>query len=282
LYQLSLIKRSQIITLLAEGNSIRSTSRIVGVHADTVLRVLKVVGIACEQFHNEMVVDIESDEIQCDEIWSFIYAKDKNIPLALKSKRGIGDTWTWIGMDAKTKLIISWLSGKRDTQHAKKFTRQLSRKLKKKVQLTTDGYRPYLEAVEDAFHGRIDYAQILKIYKPTKNEHGDRKFSADTCVASNKRVIVGAPNAARISTSYIERQNLTVRMCSRRFTRDTNAFSKKFNYHCYALALQFVYYNFCRIHKTLRVTPAMEARIVDDILTADDLINMAYNAAKAA
>lgn len=187
--QLSLEKRAQIVTLLAEGNSIRACSRITDTAFNTVLKMVKTIGIACEKFHNEKVINIKSDNVQCDEIWSFVHAKDKNVPKRMKYQVGFGDTYTWIAMKAKSKLVISWLSGKRDSKYATKFIRMLSRKLIGRTQLTTDGHRPYAEAIEKTFGPDINYAQILKVYKATRNEHGDRKYSADKCVASHKKVL---------------------------------------------------------------------------------------------
>jgi len=280
--ELSLKKKAEIIRILAEGNSLRACARISGTHYMTVLNLFKSVGKACQLFHEQTVLNIKAQFVQCDEIWSFVYAKDKNVPIRFKNQNGYGDIYTWIAMDAKTKLIITWLSGKRGTEEAKAFIKRLSEMLNNRFQLTTDGHKPYLEAVDESFQDLIYYAQNFKIYKAKRANRADSKFTgehsftAERCVASHKRVIHGKPNADYISTSHIERQNLTVRMSSRRFTRATNAFSKNFENHCYALALQFVYYNFCRIHKTLRVTPAMEAGLTDDIWTAEDIVKVAY------
>jgi IS1 family transposase len=219
-------------------------------------------GRACEEFHNSKVVDIVSKKVQCDEIWSFVYAKEKNKP---EDKEG-GSVWTWVGIDSDTKLVISWFVGKRDEYSATEFMQDLASRIKNKVQLTTDGLKAYLEAVEDAFHGNADYGQLVKMYKEGNNRY----------TGAIKTPVTGQPDMKYISTSHIERQNLTMRMGMRRFTRKTNGFSKKIENHCYAIALHFVYYNFCRIHQTLRVTPAMEAGLTKDIMELEDIVKLIH------
>jgi IS1 family transposase len=262
---LPLNKKVQIISLLVEGNSLRATSRIVGVSINTVTKLLVDVGKACEEFHNNTVIAVASKRIQCDEIWSFVYAKEKNLP---EDKEG-GDVYTWVGIDADSKLVVSWLVGSRSADTAQMFIGDVAYRLKNRVQLTTDGLKLYVDAVEDNFGNGIDYAQIIKLYGESQNEV---RYSPAACTGTKIKKIAGSPDEKHISTSYIERQNLTMRMSMRRFTRLTNAFSKKMENHCYAVALHFVYYNFCRIHKSLRVTPAMEAGLTKDIMEIEDIV----------
>ena len=269
---LPLSKKVQIINLLVEGNSLRATSRITGASINTVTKLLVDVGKACQQFHNENVVEVTTRRIQCDEIWSFVYAKQNNLPEEMEGNGG--DVWTWVGIDADTKLVVSWLVGSRDAESAKIFMNDVYFRLKNRVQLTTDGLFTYLDAVEDTFMGNIDFAQLIKIYG-TNTVEEDRKFSPSHCTGATKIPIIGKPDEKHISTSYIERQNLTMRMCMRRFTRLTNGFSKKIENHCYAIALHFMYYNFCRIHKTLRVTPAMESGLTKDLWEIEDIVKLA-------
>ena len=231
------------------------------------------VGRACQDFHNEKVISVASKRVQCDEIWSFVHAKEKNIPDELK-KDGIGDVWTWVGIDADSKLVVSWLVGNRDAQTAYTFMQDVAYRLKNRVQLTTDGLKSYIDAVEDGFMGQVDYAQLIKLYGNEGTADNEKRYSPADCTGTIKNVIIGKPEEKYICTSHIERQNLTMRMSMRRFTRLTNAFSKKIENHCYAIALHFVYYNFCRIHKTLRVTPAMEAGLTKDIMEIEDIVRL--------
>jgi IS1 family transposase len=270
---LPLSKKVQIISLLVEGNSLRSTTRITGCSINTVTKLLIDVGKACQDFHNERVVKVASKRVQCDEIWSFVYAKQKNVPEELKNN-GIGNVWTWVGMDADTKLAVSWLVGNRDAETAYLFMQDVADRLKNRVQLTTDGLHAYIDAVEDGFMGQVDYAQLIKLYGSSTSISDEKKYSPAECTGTIKTTIIGNPDEKHISTSYIERQNLTMRMSMRRFTRLTNGFSKKFENHCHAIALYFVHYNFCRIHKTLRVTPAMEAGLTKDIMEIEDIVRL--------
>lgn len=270
---LPLEKKVQIINLLVEGNSLRSTSRITGCSINTVTKLLVDVGKACQDFHNEKVVNVTSKRVQCDEIWSFVYAKSRNLPEEMEGNGG--DVWTWVGIDADTKLVVSWYVGKRDAQTGYDFMQDVASRLKNRVQLTTDGFKSYLDAVEDAFQGQVDYAVLKKIYGNSNIERDfEKRYSPADCTGITKKIINGNPDEEHISTSYIERQNLTMRMGMRRFTRLTNAFSKKIENHCYAIALHFVYYNFCRIHKTLRVTPAYEAGLTKDIMEIEDIVRL--------
>lgn len=271
---LPLHKRAQIIRLLVEGNSIRSTSRIVDVSTTTVLKVLKDVGAACYEFHNTHVVNVKSERVQCDEIWSFCYAKQKNVNGLMPE--GSGDVWTWTALDADTKLIISWYVGDREASSANEFMNDVAGRLSNRVQLTTDGHKAYLKAVEGAFQNDIDFAQLVKMYGGSEGTNEtERKYSPAECTGCKKTRISGEPDLDFVSTSYVERSNLTMRMGMRRFTRLTNAFSKKLENHAYAIALHFVYYNFCRVHKSLRVTPAMEAKLTKRVMTIEDICNLA-------
>ncbi len=273
--KLSTKERANIIRLLVEGNSLRSCSRIADVSINTVTKLLVDVGGACLQFHNDNVVNVNSKRIECDEIWSFVYAKEKNVEYSDKSKEdGAGDAWTWVGIDADTKLVVSFLVGNRDAASANDFMHDVAARLRNRVQLTTDGFKPYLKAVEHAFDDEIDFAQLIKIYGSPEGNVNEKRYSPAKCTGAEKKWVSGDPIPEHISTSYVERQNLTMRMAMRRFTRLTNAFSKKIENHIYANALHFVYYNFCRIHKSLRVTPAMEAKLTTKPMTIEDIANL--------
>jgi IS1 family transposase len=272
--KLPLSTRTQIINLLVEGNSLRATARITGVSRNTVDKLLVEVGQACEEFHNNHVVAVASKRIQCDEIWSFVGAKEKNTTPEMK-ENGLGDVWTWTALDADSKLIVSWYVGDRSATSANEFMQDVASRLKNRVQLTSDGYKAYLDAVEDAFSGQVDFAQLVKMYgAPTGTSTTERKYSPQECTGAKKVKQLGNPDKKHISTSHVERQNLTMRMHMRRFTRLTNAFSKKIENHCYAIALHFVYYNFAKIHTTLRVTPAMEAGLTKDIMSIEDIVKL--------
>jgi IS1 family transposase len=267
-------KRCQIINMIVEGTSLRATSRITDTSINTVTKLLVDAGKACEMFQHETVKGVRTKRVQCDEIWSFVYSKQKNVPEGMEGSAG--DVWTWVGMDADSKLVISWYVGSRDADSANDFMQDLALRLANRVQLTTDGHRPYLEAVEGAFGASIDFAQLIKLYgtEHAYDQKSEKKYSPAECIGSKKIRVTGNPNIADVSTSYIERQNLTLRMSSRRFTRLTNAFSKKVENHCYAISLHYVYYNFCRIHKTLRVTPAMEAGLTKRLWDIADIVKL--------
>lgn len=269
--RLSLEKRSRIVQLLVEGNSLRAISRIAHVSINTVTKLLVDVGKSCIKFHSETVVQIRAKRVQCDEMWSFVYSKQKNVT---ESKYGVGNVWTWIGMDADTKLVISWYANERDEEAAKFFMNDLWCRLRTRVQLTTDGYSQYVEAVADTFGSRVDFAQLVKQYSTTSTNKNGKLDRREKYVGAERRIIAGKPDKQYISTSYIERQNLTIRMHARRFARKTNAFSKKMDNHCYAIALHFVYYNFAKVHTSLRVTPAMEAKIAKKPMTFADIVNL--------
>lgn len=272
--KLSVDKRAQIIGMLVEGNSMRAVSRMANCSINTVTKLLVDVGQACWVYQHEMLRDLPCKKIQCDEIWSFCYAKEKNVPQDHKGEWGYGDVYTWTAIDADTKLVPSFLVGRRDAGFANIFIKDLASRLKNKVQLTTDGHRAYLAAVEDAFGGDIDYAMLVKTYGSPESTKDQRRYSPAECTGMDKIRVEGTPDPSHVSTSYVERQNLTMRMSMRRFTRLTNGFSKKVeNLEC-AVALHFMYYNFARVHKTLRVTPAMEAGIADHVWTLEDIIGL--------
>ncbi len=273
--KLPVSKRVQIINLLVEGMSLRATSRIADVSINTVSKLLVDVGKACESFHDATVNRVRCKRVQCDEIWSFVYSKEKNVPEEQKGN-GHGDIWTWVGIDADTKLVLSWLVGNRDSETAYQFIGDLKSRIINRVQLTTDGHAAYLEAVRDTFGSRIDYAMLIKKYGPSypQDEH-DRRYSPAPAIGFKTRRILGNPDPEHICTNHVERQNLTMRMHMRRFTRLTNAFSKKVENHAYAVALHFVYYNFVKIHKTLRVTPAMEAGVTKHLMSIEDIVAIA-------
>ena len=269
--KLPLSKRVQILHMLCEGSSMRSISRIADVSINTVSKLLADAGEACIAIHNEMVQNVEASRVQCDEIWSFCYAKKKNVAKAKAAPEGAGDVWTWTAIDADTKLIVSYLIGGRDAEYAMEFMDDLRSRLANRVQLTTDGHAVYLDAVEGAFGADVDYAQLVKIYGAAP-EGAKGRYSPAECVGAKKRRVEGNPAIEDVSTSYVERQNLTMRMSMRRFTRLTNAFSKKLENHIHALALYFVFYNFTRIHKSLKVTPAMAAGITDTLWSLEDVV----------
>lgn len=229
-------------------------------------------GIACREYHDENVRGLACKRIQVDELWGFCYAKQKNVSQEKKGQFGYGDVWTWTAVDADTKLILSYLIGGRDAGSAHDFMQDIKDRLVNRVQLTSDGHKPYLEAVENVFGGDIDYAQLVKVYG--KESGGESRYSPPVCLAAERHQVAGEPEWGHISTSYVERSNLTIRMSMRRLTRLTNAFSKKVENLKHAVALNFMYYNFCRIHKTLRVTPAMEAGVTDHVWEIEELVNL--------
>ena len=263
--KLPITKRAQILHMLVEGSSMRSITRVVGASINTVTKLLVDAGEACQEFHDRAVRDVPANRVECDEIWSFCYAKAKSVPSAIAAPSGAGDVWTWTGIDRDSKLILSWaISPGRGSEYAIELMDDLRSRLANRVQLTTDGHRAYLEAVEGAFGGDVDYAQLVKIYGPTQ-EATQGRYSPAACLGATKTPVVGNPDHDSISTSFVERHNLTTRMSLRRFTRLTNAFSKKLENHLHALALYFVYYNFCRPHKTLKGdTPAMAAGLAEE------------------
>jgi len=247
----------------------RATARLCAVNVNTVMSLLADVGLACAEYQNRVIRKVTSRRIQCDECWSFCYAKQKNVPADKQGQFGYGDVWTWVALDADTKLVVSWCVGTRGAGTAREFMRDLAGRLANRVQLTTDGHKVYLDAVENAFGSAIDYSMLVKIYG--HDPEPDTRYSPAECIGCQTVAITGRPNPRYISTSHVERQNLTMRMGMRRFTRLTNAFSKKIENHVAAVALHYLYYNFCRIHKTLRVTPAMEAGIADHVWGVEEI-----------
>jgi IS1 family transposase len=268
--KLLLAKRVQILSLLCEGASMRSISRVVDVSINTVAKMLVDAGEACAAFHDEKVRDVASKRVQVDEVWSFCAAKQKNVPSMKKPVDGAGDVWTWTALDADSKLIVQWFVGARDGYSAKLFIDDLATRLATRVQLTSDGLRAYLEAVEGVFGADVDFAQLVKLYGEAPE--AQKRYSPAECIGCRKTVVEGNPDPAHISTSYVERQNLTMRMHMRRFTRLTNAFSKKFLSHVHMVALYTVWYNWVRIHKTLRVTRAMAAGLTGNLMSMEDVV----------
>lgn len=266
--------RAQILGLLVEGMSMRAVSRVVGCSINTVTKLLEEVGFACAMYHAESVRNLQCKRVQADEIWAFCGSKEKNVALEHKGELGYGDVYTWTAMCADSKLMVSYLVGKRDAVYANILMTDVAARLANRVQLTTDGHGPYLQAVEAAFGTAIDYAMLIKIYGPG-SQTDQRRYSPSEFVSAETKVISGTPDKKQISTSFVERQNLTMRMGMRRFTRLTNGFSKKVENLEHAVALHFMHYNFCRIHKTLRVTPAMEAGISRHVWTLADIAALA-------
>lgn len=264
---LAIAERTRIVSALEEGNSIRAVSRMTGFSTNTITKLLVEMGAACLKAHDEMVRGLQCKRVQADEIWSFVGAKQKNVPDSMADEWG--DIWTWTAMAADSKLIVSYLVGSRSPRMAKQFMEDVASRIESRIQLTTDGLKMYGEAVEGAFGMDVDYAMLIKLYG---NDSFDRRYSTGECIGTQTAVLAGSPDPKHISTSFIERQNLTMRMQIRRFTRLTNAFSKKALNHEAAVALHFMHYNFCRVHKTLRVTPAMEAGIAGHVWSVEELV----------
>jgi IS1 family transposase len=269
-------RRKQVVAALVEGNSIRATCRMTGVAKNTVVKLLVDLGTACSDYQDRVMRDLPCERIQADEIWTFCGAKAKNVPAGKYDDPNYGDVWTWVAIDSDTKLVPSFRVGARDLQEAQLFMRDVAKRLRHRVQLTTDAHRPYLTAVQDAFAGDVDYAQLVKLYGSTDfgRKGGAAKYSPAVCIGSHADVISGSPDGAHISTSHVERANLTMRMGMRRFTRLTNAFSKKLQNLAAAVSLHFMHYNFCRVHQTLGTTPAVAAGVTDHVWTLDELIGL--------
>jgi|SRR5579863_9824987 len=279
--KLSNEKRTQIVAALVEGCSIRATVRMTGASKNTIAKLLVELGAACSEYLDRHLVNLPCQRVQVDEIWSFCYAKAKNVTPEITAKNPFaGDVWTWVAIDADTKLIPSWIVGPRDGVTARIFVNDLAGRLANRIQLTSDGLSVYLAAVERAFRGHVDYAQLVKIYGETSESQ--KRYSPAECVGCEQKTIVGYPAPEHVSTSFVERQNLTMRMSMRRFTRLTNAFSKKLENHVATVALHCMYYNFCRIHQTLRVTPAMEAGISNHPWEIAELIGLLDQSAQSA
>lgn len=278
--KLSRKERTLILRCLVDGSSIRATARIGGKSKNTVLKLLVDAGAVCSAIQDELFIDLPCVRLQCDEIWSFVGAKQKNVAMGAK---GVGDVWTWTAIDADTKLVPTWMVGARDGDTACAFIDDLASRLSSRVQLTTDGHKPYLKAVEGAFGDEIDYAMLIKEYGSDSDQRDPaRRYSPSHCTGTHVEVKQGDPDPEHINTSYVERQNLTMRMNMRRFTRLTNAFSKKVENHAHAIALHFFSYNLCRIHGGLRVTPAMAAGVTDRVWDLEDLIDLLEEKEEAA
>lgn len=276
--QLTTVRRVQVVKALVEGNSINGIVRMTGVAKNTVLKLLADLGSECLAFQDKSLRDLTCRRIECDEIWEFCYAKEKNVPEEHKGEFGYGDVWTWTAIDADTKLIPCWHVGGRNGADAFMFVQDLAQRLLNRVQLTTDGHKAYLNAVEGAFGSEIDYAMLIKLYGDQPKE-GQRRYSPAECVGTETNIIQGNPDRAGISTSYVERQNLTMRTSMRRFTRLTNGFSKKVENHIHAISLHFMYYNFARPHKTLSTstaprTPAMAAGVADHVWAVEEIVSL--------
>jgi IS1 family transposase len=267
--RLPLAKRAQIIQMLVEGSSLRAASRMADVSINTVTKLLVDVAESAYDFHDKVVRDVRCKRVQCDEIWCFVGAKKKNASPEQK-QQGWGDVWTWTAIDADTKLCVSYLVGGRDSGWAYDFMQDIASRVRGRIQLTTDGHKPYLEAVEGAFGIDVDFATLHKIYGVPSEEEA-RRYSPAKCIGCDMKTVIGKPDPTHVSTSYVERQNLTMRMSMRRFTRLTNAFSKKIENHAAAVALHFIHYNFARIHKTLRITPAMAAGLSDHVWSFEEI-----------
>jgi IS1 family transposase len=273
-------KRVQMLSMLCEGASMRSVSRVADVSINTVAKLLVDAGKACAEHHDKAVRGVRAKRVQCDEIWSFAHCKQKNVATAKAAPADAGDVWTWTALDADSKLIVGWLVGDRDTDAANAFMLDVAGRLAARVQLTTDAHKPYLQAVEGAFGADVDFAQLVKLYG-TAPESAKGRYSPAECIGIRKTSVEGRPDPAHVSTSYVERQNLTMRMHMRRFTRLTNAFSKKVESHAAMVAIYTVWYNFVRIHKSLRVTPAMAAGVTDRLWSMEDVVALLLDAREA-
>jgi len=274
--RLSAEKRTAVVAALVEGNSIRSTVRMTGVAKNTVTKLLVDLGTACSVYQDQVMRDLPCERLQVDEIWAFVYAKQRHVPPNKQGKAG--DVWTWVAIDSDTKLVPTYRIGSRELADARGFIEDLASRLRHRVQLTTDGHRPYLTAVLSAFGNDIDYAQLVKIYGRDTSGKPERRYSPAVCLGADARTIVGSPDPEHISTSHVERLNLTMRMSMRRYTRLTNAFSKKVENLAAAVSLHFMHYNFCRVHKTLGTTPAVAAGLTDHVWTLRELIGLLEDA----
>ena len=268
--KLSTVKREQILGMMVEGVSIRAIARMTNASKNTIVKLLADAGSACLEYLDRTLRNLNCQRLQVDEIWSFVHSKQKNVPEDKRGEFGYGDVWAWTAIDADSKLIVSWYLGRRDADAAYVFMSDLASRLTNRVQLTTDGHHAYLSAVDAAFDRNIDYAQLVKIYGTAPE--AEKRHSPPICLGADKTEIRGRPDPEHISTSYVERQNLSMRMGMRRFTRLTNAFSKKLANHMHALSIYFMHYNFVRIHQTLRCTPAMQAGMTDRLWDLSDIV----------
>ncbi len=265
-------KRAQALQMMAEGISLRAITRLTGISRTTLIKLLEDAGKAFSEYQDRVLVNLPCKRIQVDEAWAFCYAKQKNVPTAKAAPEGAGDIWTWVGLDADTKLVASWHVGSRDSEAAMTFMGDLAPRLASRVQLTSDGHKAYLEAVEGAFGSDIDYAMLVKVYGAAPE--GQRRYSPAICTGAHKHRVKGNPDSKNVSTSFVERQNLNIRMGNRRMTRLTNAFSKKAENHTHMMAIYFMHYNFIRIHQTLKVTPAMEAGVTSKLWEMSDMLKV--------
>jgi IS1 family transposase len=266
-------ERANILKMICEGMGINAACRVTGASKNTVLKLLTDVGNASAEYLDKNIIGLNSKRVECDEVWSFCYAKQKNVATAKDAPEGAGDVWTWTALDADTKLIVSYLVGGRDAEYALAFMDDLHSRIVTRAQLTTDGHKAYLLAVEEAFGGDVDYAQLVKMFGNTP-ENMKGKYSPAECTGIKKTVISGDPDMKNVSTSYVERSNLTMRMHNRRFTRLTNGFSKKLKNHLHAISLFVINYNYCKIHKSLRITPAMAAGLTDHVWELEEVISL--------
>lgn len=269
-------KRTQIISMLVEGVGINAACRITGVSKNAVLRLLAHVGSACAAYQDRVLRNLNCKRIEADETWSFVGMKQKNVPKELQGTLGFGDAYVWVALDSDSKLIPCWHVGTRGAESAYEFIHDLASRLANRIQLTTDGHKAYVLAVEDAFGADIDFAQLVKMYGSLGHSKDEaRRYSPAECTGIRKERVTGNPDMRKVSTSYVERQNLTMRMNMRRFTRLTNAFSRKLENHMHAISLNFMVYNFCKVHSTTRVSPAMAAGVDDHLWSIEEVIEMA-------
>jgi IS1 family transposase len=265
-------QRAQALQMMAEGISLRAITRLIGISRTTLIKLLEDAGEAFSEYQDRTLMNLACKRIQVDEAWAFCYAKQKNVPTAKAAPEGAGDIWTWVGLDAQSKLAVSWYVGGRDSEAAMIFMDDLAKRLANRVQLTSDGHKAYLEAVEGAFGSDIDYAMLVKVYGPALE--GQRRYSPAECIGAVKHRVEGNPDPKHVSTSFSERQNLSMRMGNRRMTRLTNAFSKKAENHAHMMAIYFMHYNFVRIDQTLKITPAMAAGVTPKLWEMADLVKV--------
>lgn len=270
--RLSTEKRAQIVSMMSEGNSLRAITRMTGVSINTVSKLLVDLGNACAEFHNKNVRKVPAKRIEADEVWTFCYARRDNVPDDKRGTLGFGDVWTWVGLDVDSKLVVSWTCGRRDADTAYEFMHDLASRLANRVQLTTDGLHAYLVAADSAFGTDVDYARLIKVYGSDPN--AERRYAPPVCIKSTTQIVSGDPDPALISTSYIERQNLTMRMSMRRFTRLTNGHSKKLENHLHALAIHYIHYNFARAQKAIGGTPAMAAGLATRPWSVEEIVGL--------
>jgi IS1 family transposase len=264
-------KRGQVLQMMAEGLALRAITRLTGISRTTLLKLLVDAGQAFSDYQDRMLVNLSCKRVQVDEAWAFCYAKQKNVAKAKAAPEGAGDIWTWVGLDADTKLVASFYVGGRDSEAAANFIYDLAPRLASRVQLTSDGHKPYLQAIEGAFGADIDYAMLVKTYGASP-ENAKGRYSPAECTGAIKTPIEGKPDPKHISTSFVERSNLSIRMGNRRMTRLTNAFSKKAENHAHMMAIYFMHYNFVRIHQTLKITPAMAAGVTPKLWEMSDMV----------